>query len=97
MFGNWNHRHHLTFSQAWSFKIPINMVSSSAENEQLANADYWDDRYKGQQEDQSADKASHEWYRSYQDLESFFDNHLFTAFKPDTQPCILHLGSGDSV
>ncbi|KAI1334031.1 S-adenosyl-L-methionine-dependent methyltransferase [Xylariaceae sp. FL0016] len=62
------------------------------ENERLAHADYWDERYA----EIHGDQQVHEWFRSYQDLEEFFDRHLFQSYPSSTAPRILHLGSGDS-
>ncbi|KAI0179903.1 S-adenosyl-L-methionine-dependent methyltransferase [Hypoxylon sp. FL1284] len=62
------------------------------ESKRLAHADYWDERYSGVQ----PDGRLHEWFRSFSDLEEFFDRNLFQIRKPDTTPSILHLGSGDS-
>lgn len=66
---------------------------ADAEAERLAHADYWDERYN----EAGPDNRLHEWFRSFGDLEPFFDKHLFQAREPGTNPRILHLGSGDSV
>ncbi|KAI6083044.1 S-adenosyl-L-methionine-dependent methyltransferase [Hypoxylon rubiginosum] len=62
------------------------------ELKRLAHADYWDERYSGVGPDQRV----HEWFRSFGDLEGFFDRNLFQKRAPETSPRILHLGSGDS-
>ncbi|KAI1498004.1 S-adenosyl-L-methionine-dependent methyltransferase [Biscogniauxia marginata] len=62
------------------------------ELECLAHADYWDKRYSKAGPDQRV----HEWFRSFNDLEEFFDQNLFQVRAPETAPRILHLGSGDS-
>lgn len=65
------------------------------EDQALARPDYWDGRYA--QGDGEA--PTHEWFRSFQELESFFRPNLFdiAGFTPRDNPLILHLGSGDSV
>jgi hypothetical protein len=65
------------------------------ENERLAHADYWDERYA--QAAGEGEQQVHEWFRSFDDLSEFFDGNLFQTRSPDTAPRILHLGSGDSV
>ncbi|RMD41793.1 hypothetical protein DV735_g3301, partial [Chaetothyriales sp. CBS 134920] len=65
---------------------------SEAELKRLAYAEYWDERY-GQV---GPDEQVHEWFRSFDDLGPFFDRHLFQVRSPETNPKILHLGSGDS-
>ncbi|KAI1773278.1 S-adenosyl-L-methionine-dependent methyltransferase [Hypoxylon cercidicola] len=62
------------------------------ELKRLAHADYWDERYSGVGPDQQV----HEWFRSFDDLEEFFDRNLFQSLGPEKAPRILHLGSGDS-
>lgn len=69
------------------------MPMSDIETKRLAHSQYWDDRYA----EVSSDKQLHEWFRSFNDLELFFDLHLFQVPGPETAPKILHLGSGDSV
>lgn len=66
---------------------------SDAETKRLAFPEYWDERYAGA----GSDEQVHEWFRSFGDLELFFDRHLFQVRGPETSPKILHLGSGDSV
>jgi hypothetical protein len=70
----------------------LTMPGDDSENERLAHADYWDDRYAQTQQGQQV----HEWFRSFQDLDEFFSRHLFQTRAADTSPHILHLGSGDS-
>jgi hypothetical protein len=45
------------------------------------------------------DVPTHEWFRSYSDLEPFFAKVLFErpGCRPDDNPSVLHLGCGDSV
>jgi hypothetical protein len=52
----------------------------------LATPEYWNERY--------ANNDSHEWFKSYSALQSFFEKHLFSV--RDTNASLLHLGSGDS-
>lgn len=61
------------------------------EDRALSRPDYWDGRY--------AHGDGHEWFRTYEDLEAFFQAHLFDnePVSPKADPLILHLGSGDSV
>ena len=60
----------------------------------LSRSQYWDDRYS-----LSNDAPTHEWFRSFANLEPFFRDHFFGArgLRIDDNPAILHLGSGDSV
>ncbi|KAF2131842.1 hypothetical protein P153DRAFT_364327 [Dothidotthia symphoricarpi CBS 119687] len=59
----------------------------------LGHASFWDERYA-----KAADssKPTHEWFRDFESLEPFFSKHLFAIRKAESQPKILHLGSGDS-
>lgn len=68
-------------------------MSDDDETKRLAHSEYWNDRYA----EVGSDKQVHEWFRSFNDLEPFFDRHLFPVRGPETVPRILHLGSGDSV
>lgn len=70
-------------------------MSPSNENERLAHPEFWDARYSNAPEGEDA--PTHEWFRTYQDLEAFFQNHLVKWRAPETNPRIVHLGSGDSV
>ncbi|KAK1749458.1 S-adenosyl-L-methionine-dependent methyltransferase [Echria macrotheca] len=60
----------------------------------LSHASYWDARYS--QSDGTG--PTHEWFRSFSALESFFESNFFSivGFAPQDNPLILHLGSGDS-
>ncbi|KAH8674001.1 hypothetical protein BX600DRAFT_433598 [Xylariales sp. PMI_506] len=62
------------------------------EGEQLSHPDFWNERYANAEGDQ----PTHEWFRSYKDLEAFLEKHLFHSRTPETRPRILHMGSGDS-
>ncbi|XWX00070.1 hypothetical protein V2A60_008087 [Cordyceps javanica] len=66
-------------------------MSEDEENERLAYADYWDDRYA-----QTEGGQLHEWFRSFKDLNEFFGRHFYETYPPSAAPRILHLGSGDS-
>ncbi|KAI0888519.1 S-adenosyl-L-methionine-dependent methyltransferase [Annulohypoxylon maeteangense] len=68
------------------------MGSSDEENARLAHPEFWDQRY-GQA---NGDRPTHEWFRTFGDLDSFFNIRLFKNRNPDSKPKILHLGSGDS-
>ncbi|KAJ2906278.1 hypothetical protein MKZ38_002357 [Zalerion maritima] len=67
-----------------------------AENdESLSHLEYWDERYSKI----DGETPTHEWFRSFSHLEHFFQKILFQSpgHRPDDNPLILHLGSGDSV
>ncbi|GIZ42715.1 hypothetical protein CKM354_000597400 [Cercospora kikuchii] len=68
------------------------MPSREEENEALARAEYWDARYAKS----DGKHATHEWFRSYSDLQPFLEEHLFDPFPASQEPKILHLGAGDS-
>jgi len=61
--------------------------------QELAFPSFWDARYR----DHNGDEPSHEWFKSFDSLQPFFNKHLLESKGPDTNPRILHLGSGDSV
>lgn len=63
------------------------------ELKRMACIEYWDDRYV----EVDLETQLHEWYKSFSDLKPFFARHLFQTRGPETEPKILHLGSGDSV
>ena len=67
------------------------MAMSDADIKRLAHADYWDGRYSETGEGQQY----HEWFRSFDDLEAFFEQNLPKRAPEGVR--ILHLGSGDSV
>ncbi|KAF2769688.1 S-adenosyl-L-methionine-dependent methyltransferase [Teratosphaeria nubilosa] len=58
-------------------------------NEELSRAEYWDARYSAENEDAKA----YDWLRQFQSIKPFFEKHLPP---PDSNPEILHLGSGNS-
>ncbi|KAH8159720.1 hypothetical protein CIB48_g8527 [Xylaria polymorpha] len=58
----------------------------------LAEPGYWDSQYNKTQSGQQL----HEWFRSFADLEDFLKLSLFQAHSAESNPRILHLGSGDS-
>ncbi len=66
---------------------------SEAESKRLAHSEYWNERYA----EVGPDEQVHEWFRSFNVLESFLGRNLFQVRAPETAPQILHLGSGDSV
>jgi hypothetical protein len=66
---------------------------SAEEAQALGRAEFWDERYAKA----DGDKPTHEWFRAFDALEPFFTKHLFVERKAETEPRILHLGSGDSV
>lgn len=61
----------------------------------LGHSWYWDDHYSKT----DGEKPTHEWFRSFADLEPFLQKFLLDSpgRRPDDNPLILHLGSGDSV
>lgn len=66
---------------------------ADSEIKRLVLAEYWNERYATVDPDQQL----HEWFRTFIELEPFFTRHLFQTRPPETEPTILHLGSGDSV
>lgn len=62
------------------------------EVEKLVYPEFWDQRYIHS----AGDEPTHEWYRTFEDLAPFFVK-LYEAYGPETNPKLLHLGSGDSV
>ncbi|KAK4616181.1 EEF1A lysine methyltransferase 4 [Fulvia fulva] len=67
-------------------------MGSDEEGKALATPQFWDSRY-GKSDGES---PTHEWFRTFDALKPFFEAHLFQHRKPDSNPKILHLGSGDS-
>ncbi|KAI1293216.1 S-adenosyl-L-methionine-dependent methyltransferase [Xylaria venustula] len=67
-------------------------MSSDEKLAELAKSEYWDTRYA---ETESGEQL-HEWFRSYADIEEFFKRSLFHTHSAESNPRILHLGSGDS-
>jgi hypothetical protein len=65
------------------------------DDQALSNPEFWDERYS--KSDGTA--PTHEWFRSFADLEPFLQKNVFSVsgMKPEDNPAILHLGSGDSV
>ncbi|KAI7265264.1 hypothetical protein KC343_g3314 [Hortaea werneckii] len=68
------------------------MSKADKDAQALAHAEFWDERYT--KSDGSG--PTHEWFRSYSDLEPFLERHLFKTYPPARNPGILHLGAGDS-
>lgn len=65
----------------------------SSKDAELSKSDFWDEWYKQAE----GSNPTHEWFRTYDALVPFFQKNLFDVKKPEEAPCILHLGSGDSV
>lgn len=65
------------------------------EDQALSHPEFWDARYV----EGDGETPTHEWFRSYDELSGFLSTHLIEAegFKPEDDPLILHLGTGDSV
>ena len=74
-------------------RVNVSDMKDPEEAEALATPNYWDDRYAKS----DGEHPTHEWFRSFEALESFFTRHLFEPCGPNRNPRILHLGSGDSV
>jgi bisphosphoglycerate-dependent phosphoglycerate mutase len=62
--------------------------------QRLTAVQFWDERYAKVDDD----KPTHEWFRTFDELEPFFQKHLFKDIQGERKDArILHLGSGDSV
>ncbi|KAH9845219.1 Endothelin-converting enzyme 2 [Teratosphaeria destructans] len=68
------------------------MSSEDEAGHALGRAAFWDERYA--RSDGAA--PTHEWFRTFKDLQPFLERHLFQSFRPAQDPRILHLGAGDS-
>lgn len=70
---------------------------TAEEDQALSHADYWDGRYSESKSE--AQPQLHEWFRGFNELQPFFQKNLFETpnVRPEDNPLILHLGSGDSV
>ena len=83
----------IQYNIQYTFSTAQIMSFYDTEAEALARVEYWDERYA-----KSDGKGpTHEWFRSYSDLQPFLEKYLFEPFKPAQNPKILHLGAGDSV
>lgn len=69
------------------------MSKADKDAQALAHAEFWNERY----DKSDGSGPTHEWFRSYSDLQPFLGKHLFETFPPAQSPRILHLGAGDSV
>ncbi|KAL6855648.1 S-adenosyl-L-methionine-dependent methyltransferase [Trichoderma novae-zelandiae] len=60
-------------------------------DKELSTESYWNQHYTGPEKD-------HEWFRSYNDLVPFFNDHFFNqeGLQAKDNPRVLHLGSGRS-
>ncbi|KAK1461409.1 hypothetical protein CMEL01_14363 [Colletotrichum melonis] len=67
-------------------------MAELSEAEALATPEFWNRRYTKS----DGSHPTHEWFRTFEALEPFFEKHLFSQRRPDTSPRIMHLGSGDS-
>jgi EEF1A lysine methyltransferase 4 len=68
-------------------------MAEAESDEALSHPKYWDSRYLKSE----GVAPTHEWIRSFTHLEPFFVRNLFLSWRPEENPRILHLGSGDSV
>jgi EEF1A lysine methyltransferase 4 len=76
--------------------VQDNTSMASADDDKsgsLAHPQYWDERYAKE----NPNEPSREWFRDYKDLSSFLEKRLFSDRPPQSNPRILHLGSGKSV
>ncbi|KAI0545040.1 S-adenosyl-L-methionine-dependent methyltransferase [Xylaria curta] len=80
---------HLSFTFS---RLIILAMTLGEDFPQLADLGYWDNRYT----ESLKDGQPHEWYRSFDDLEEFFKRFLFHTYSAESDPRILHLGSGES-
>jgi hypothetical protein len=69
-------------------------MASDTEAAALSRTEFWDERYSKADE---GDKPTHEWFQDFAALEPFFHSNLFEVRSPESNPHLLHLGSGDSV
>lgn len=69
----------------------IRQLTMTLDKRALSRPTCWDAKY--------AHGEGHEWYRTYEDLEAFFQTHFYDNHRvsPKADPLVLHLGSGDSV
>ncbi|KAI1827052.1 S-adenosyl-L-methionine-dependent methyltransferase [Xylaria intraflava] len=67
-------------------------MGSDGEPTKLAEPGYWDARYDAT----LPGEQLHEWFRSFADLEELLKLSLFHDYPAESNPRILHLGSGDS-
>jgi hypothetical protein len=71
----------------------LTTMGPDEEGKALATAEYWDSRYA----QSNGEDPTHEWFRSYEALEPFFKENLFATKPAESDPKIVHLGTGDSV
>ncbi|KAI9773508.1 MAG: hypothetical protein M1835_006148 [Candelina submexicana] len=69
------------------------MSSNDSLKDDLSTPEYWNKRYDNNTSSHDSGKASHEWFRTFTQLRSFFEKELPA---PEQNPRILHLGCGDS-
>lgn len=65
------------------------------EGAQLSTPEFWDNRYVAA--DTASNQPTHEWFRGFKSLRPWLSKHLLEAKSTESNPTILHLGSGDSV
>lgn len=59
----------------------------------IGTPEYWDVRY-AQSDGQN---PTHEWVKTFEALEPFLKERLYPVKPAESNPRVLHLGSGDSV
>ncbi|KAL9092160.1 MAG: hypothetical protein Q9165_004593 [Trypethelium subeluteriae] len=60
--------------------------------ERLSHPEVWNERYSKS----DGEHPTHEWFKSFDALRPFLARNFLETRKPDEDPRILHLGSGDS-
>jgi hypothetical protein len=62
--------------------------------DEIVQAQFWDSKYVNS----NGDEPTHEWFGA-SSVQKLFQQNLFDVpgLKPENDPLILHLGSGDSV
>jgi EEF1A lysine methyltransferase 4 len=75
--------------------LSFRLMALNDHDQALSHASFWDERYL----QSDGITPTQEWYRSFSDLEAFFERNLFTSpgHGPKDDPLLMHLGSGDSV
>jgi hypothetical protein len=66
----------------------------SSPSDEIVQPDFWDSRYINS----NGDEPTHEWFGA-SSVQKLFQRNLFgtPGLRPEDNPRILHLGSGDSV
>jgi len=78
-----------------AFRYQTAEMGNDEELIQLSFPQYWDERYKAEQNGKE-ELGAYEWFRSFQKLTPFFNKHLLSP-SSGSDCHILHLGCGNSV